>query len=139
MTRYSTGWGPPGPEVGEGRPRGGPADVEKVGTKPLITNTPSIAQPRHGDGLAAMRRRRRLASYRCELLDSGVRDPWTPWRPDEISDVQADGAAAAVHHLLELGLTPLLQLDVLRALGRRGGDDRALAEQLHALAGGVVV
>ena len=33
---------------------------------------------------------------------------------------------------------PLLELDTLRALWRRGGDDRVLAERLYELTGGVV-
>jgi hypothetical protein len=34
---------------------------------------------------------------------------------------------------------PRLEIEVLRALYRRGGADRALAEQLHRACGGVVV
>jgi hypothetical protein len=47
-------------------------------------------------------------------------------------------ADAAVHILAVTGCTPILKLDTQRALYRRGGDDRALAEQLHELCGGAV-
>ena len=36
------------------------------------------------------------------------------------------------------GQIPLLELEVLRALRRRGGLDRALAEMLHAATGGEI-
>jgi hypothetical protein len=49
-----------------------------------------------------------------------------------------DAGRDAARHLLDTGQTPLLELEVLRALWRRGGDDRALAERLHAAAGGQV-
>jgi hypothetical protein len=49
----------------------------------------------------------------------------------------AAGAAAAAH-LLEVGHTPILKPDVLRALWRRGGRDRQLARDLYGLAGGEV-
>jgi len=47
-----------------------------------------------------------------------------------------DGGRAAAQHLLDIGYPPLLQLDTLRALYRRGGDDRQLARHLYTLAGG---
>jgi len=46
-----------------------------------------------------------------------------------------DGGRAAAEHLLDIGLVPMLELDTLRALYRRGGHDRALAQQLYELAG----
>jgi hypothetical protein len=45
---------------------------------------------------------------------------------------------AAARHILAVGEVPLLPLEVLCALWRRGGHDRALAEQLHAATGGQV-
>jgi hypothetical protein len=47
-----------------------------------------------------------------------------------------DAGAQAARHILETGYVPLLQLDVLRALYRRGGNDRRLAQELYELAGG---
>ncbi|MGO9101840.1 MAG: hypothetical protein ACLP9Y_21215 [Mycobacterium sp.] len=49
-----------------------------------------------------------------------------------------DAGRDAALHVLDAGEIPLLQIEILQALYRRGGVDRALAEQLHALAGGVV-
>src|SRR5271166_5171640 len=95
--------GPPGVQVGEGRATPSPADVDKVLNKPPITNTPSITQPRHGDALAAMRRRRR-ASRRLPPLPpcSCIRDPLTDrHRCDGISRKQIDAAAQAAEWLLE--------------------------------------
>jgi hypothetical protein len=52
-----------------------------------------------------------------------------------ISDRWVYAGAAAAAHLLELGYTPILELEVRQALWRRGGTDRALAAQLWELAG----
>ena len=53
-----------------------------------------------------------------------------------LSERMVDGGRAAALHLLEIGCVPILQLDTLRALHQRGGDDRALAQELYELAGG---
>ncbi|MBX7434574.1 hypothetical protein JDV09_21095 [Mycobacterium sp. Y57] len=84
-------------------------------------------------------RRRRAASRRLPVLEhSRVADPWTPWRPDVLSDPQADGVVAAAEHLAIAGLAPLFDATTLRQMWRRGGDDRALAEELHRLTDGVI-
>lgn len=44
----------------------------------------------------------------------------------------------AARYLIASGQVPLLKAEVLQALWRRGGDDRAFAERLHALTGGEV-
>ncbi|MGO9251641.1 MAG: hypothetical protein ACLP5J_09635 [Mycobacterium sp.] len=49
-----------------------------------------------------------------------------------------DAGRDAAAHLLDHGYTPLLDRETLRALHRRGGDDRALAQDLYELAGGAV-
>jgi hypothetical protein len=49
-----------------------------------------------------------------------------------------DAGRQAAEDILRSGYVPLLQFEVLRALYRRGGSDRALAEQLHELTGGPV-
>ena len=81
--------------------------------------------------------RRRSASARSIPLDCACRDPW-PCRCTEppLTERALDGWAAAARHLLAAGRMPLLPVEVLRSLYRRGGPDRALAEQLHELAGG---
>ncbi|HPY26295.1 MAG TPA: hypothetical protein PLK19_18485 [Mycobacterium sp.] len=45
---------------------------------------------------------------------------------------------AAEYIMATSGCTPLVPVEVLRALYRRGGNDRALAELLHAATGGAV-
>ena len=70
-------------------------------------------------------------------LDCGCADPW-PCRCGRppLSERKVDAGADAARHILGVGCVPLLRLDVLRALYRRGGDDRRLAEELYELAGG---
>jgi hypothetical protein len=49
-----------------------------------------------------------------------------------------DAGRDAARHVLDGGQVPLLEIEVLQALWRRGGDDRRLAEELHKLTGGLV-
>jgi hypothetical protein len=81
-------------------------------------------------------KRRRATSRRLVPLDCGCRDPW-PCRCTEppLSERMIDAGRDAALHVLNTGNVPLLEIEVLRALYRRGGDDRALAVELHALAG----
>lgn len=46
------------------------------------------------------------------------------------------GGRAVALHLLATGCTPILRLDTLTGLWRRGGADRQLARRLYELAGG---
>ena len=80
-------------------------------------------------------RRRRNASYRLPVLDHGHSDPWQPWRPEVISDVQADAAVAAIEHLDQICTPGLLDIDMRRALWRRGYRD--LAVDVHRRSAGV--
>ncbi len=49
-----------------------------------------------------------------------------------LSDNQIDGWADCARYILATtGCSPMLPLEVLRALWKRGGEDRALAEKLH--------
>lgn len=90
------------------------------------------------DWLSRMKRRRG-ATHRLPPLDCGCRDPW-PCRCTEppLTEQRIDAAREAALHILANGQVPLLQIEELRALYRRGGNDRALAEELHRLAGGVI-
>lgn len=83
--------------------------------------------------------RRRRASDRSVPLDCGCRDPW-PCRctVPPLSDRMIDAGRDAARFILEAGYVPLLELEVLRALYRRGGADRALAVEVHHLTGGAV-
>lgn len=95
--------------------------------------------------VAGQLRARRGASQRMVSLDCGC--PTGP-HSDPLSclctfppltEHQLDGWANTARDLLRLpDVVPLLPIEVLRALYRRGGADRALAERLHRLTGGVV-
>ena len=84
--------------------------------------------------LHAQLHHRRQAAYRLVPLACGCCDPavcaCTEPPPTER---WVDAGAAAAQHLLELGLTPILDVAVLRALWRRPGRDRDLAQHLHTL------
>ena len=84
-------------------------------------------------------RRRRAAAARSLPLDCGCRDPY-PCRctSPPLSDTAVDGWRDAAQHVLATGRIPLLPLEIRRALWRRGGTDRALAEVLHRACGGEV-
>jgi hypothetical protein len=86
---------------------------------------------------------RRQAAQRMEPLNcpGRCRDPLRECRceppPPRLSERMIDaGADAAIHILAVTGCTPILKLDTLRALCRRGGDDHALAQELYELVGG---
>lgn len=89
--------------------------------------------------ISAQLRRRRAATGRSVPLDCGCRDPW-PCRCTEppLSDHQLDGWRDSALRILFNRQVPMLPFEVLRALYRRGGADRVLAEQLHAANGGEV-
>lgn len=93
--------------------------------------------PQHS-GVAPWRRRQQ-AACRLAPLDCGCPDPWpcTCTEPP-LSDRMIDGGRDAALHVLECGQVPLLEMEVLQALWRRGGDDRELAELLHRLSGGAI-
>jgi hypothetical protein len=84
-------------------------------------------------------RRRRDAATASRPLRCGHRDPLTclarrcheKGPRADLSGHQLDGWGAAAAHLLELGHTPILSTDTLRALWRRGGTDRQLAQHLY--------
>lgn len=53
-----------------------------------------------------------------------------------MSDRAIDGWRDAAIHILRTGKMPVLPIEVRRALFRRGGADRVLAELLHNACGG---
>ena len=79
--------------------------------------------------------RRRAASARLPVLACGRADPWF-YAPLPLTDHQLDGWRATARHVLGAGLVPGVPLGALRALYRRGGPDRDLAQQCYDLAGG---
>lgn len=107
---------------------------------PATSTPPSAAQDSTctADILSQLRRRRRAAE-RLAPLDCGCSDPW-PCRCTEppLTDRALDAWRDAAGHLFDAGKTPLLPLEVLQALYRRGGADRALAKELHAASSGAI-
>ena len=85
------------------------------------------------------RQRTRNAWRRRPWLDCGCSGDTCHCTTPPLSDYQLDGWADCARYIMDTsGCIPLLPIEVLRALYRRGGDDRVLAEQLHAAGGGVV-
>jgi hypothetical protein len=130
------------PRDGEGGPK--PANVEEL---PHSTNTTSHQSTGccHSSGgdryccsdtVAGLHRRRR-ASWRMETLACGCGpDPLScACTQPPLSPRLVDAGRDAARHLLEVGHVPLLEIEVLQALYRRGGRDRALAVELHELCG----
>ena len=83
-------------------------------------------------------RRRHAACRRLPALSCGCVDPLVHrCRPQpQLTEHQLDAWRDTTWHVLATGLVPLLPIEVRRALYRRGGTDRALAELLHDSCGG---
>lgn len=94
-------------------------------------------RPQH-NGVAAWKRRR-AARRRVAPLDCGCPDPWpcTCSRPP-LSNKMIDAGRDAALHLLRAGQVPLLKIEVLQSLYRRGGNERQLAELLFEASGGEI-
>ncbi|QFS91519.1 hypothetical protein FIV07_12190 [Mycobacterium sp. THAF192] len=107
-------------------------DQAKVVVRRLCTRRPAVG------GIPVQLERRRTSAHRSEPLDCGCRDPWCRCTEPPLSDHAIDGWRAAALHVLACGRAPVVPIEVLRALYRRGGDDRTLAERLYALSGGEV-
>jgi hypothetical protein len=92
----------------------------------------------HGTAMLRQLKRRRAASRRTVPLDCGCSDPW-PCQCTELplSRAAVDGWRDAARHVIATGQIPVLPLEVRRALWRRGGPDRELAEWLHDSCGGI--
>lgn len=114
---------------------------KKEPTPPGTGDAGSYDFTRYCQHNAAIRpkRLRREASRRVVPLDCGCPDPW-PCRCSDppLSDQTIDAGRDAALHLLGVGLIPLLDIETRRALWRRGGTDRVLAELLHDACGGEV-
>jgi hypothetical protein len=85
--------------------------------------------------------RRRDAAHRSVPLGCGHRDPWVCGcyaTEPPLTDNQLDGWRDAALKVLSCGQLPLLPIEVRRALWKRGGPDRVLAEKLHQACGGEV-
>lgn len=99
----------------------------------------ALAIRRTPEPVAEQLSRRRAASQRLVSLDCGCKDSWTcRCTEPPLSEHAVDGWRDAAQHLLDRGETPVLPIEVLRSLYRRGGSDRVLAEHLHQLSDGRV-
>lgn len=84
-------------------------------------------------------RSRREAARRLAPLQCGCPDPW-PCRCSDppLSRRAVDSYRDAAQHITASGSTPILPIEVLQALYRRGGADRVLAERLHEVSRQVI-
>lgn len=81
-------------------------------------------------------RRRRAYADKASLLSCGrCTDPWTCRcrEAQPINDQYVDGYRDAAKHLLAQGLTPAPNVDAMRILWRRGGDDQRIARRISEL------
>lgn len=109
-----------------------------AGNETAPTTSTATDSDQHS-GLAAWKRRHE-AARRVVPLDCGCVDPW-PCRCTDppLSEKMIDaGRDAALHILEHSNRIPLLEIEVLQALWRRGSTDRELAELLHQLTAGRV-
>lgn len=103
MTSHQTG-----PPIRGGAPKG-PTGSSGHPTTPTSSNNTAIA------------RRRRAASWRLSIPDSGRADPWH-------YDPPTAGYEEAAAHLLGAGLLPAPNREGLRLMWLRGGYNRHAAE-----------
>lgn len=94
--------------------RKSPAQGRAISTTP-IANTDTTAYARR-------LRRRRAASWRLPVLDSGRSDPWRYLGPGE------RGYEDAAGNLLDHGLTPAPNLLALRSMWKASTDSRRVAQ-----------
>jgi hypothetical protein len=74
-------------------------------------------------------RRRRAASYRLPVLESGRSDPWY-YDPPAPSEHATDGYCAAAAHLIGMGLLPAPDLGAMRLMWRRDSEQRRLSRYI---------
>lgn len=78
-------------------------------------------------------RRRRSATIRVPRYSDkcACRDPWTCSHDgNAMSEHDVDGYRAAAQHLLDAGLAPAPNVPALRAMWRRGNEERRLARTI---------
>ena len=82
-------------------------------------------------------RRRRQAAARSVPLDCGCRDPWgCRCTEPPLSEHAIESWRRTALDILRAGNMPVLPIEATRALWKRGGADRVLAELLHDACGG---
>lgn len=105
----------------QSRPAGNGAAYSVTQGEPHSTGVPRQAA-RHRAAVRLHHRRLRL--------NCGCREVCHCTQPP-LSEKAIDGWRDAAQHVLDAGQMPVVPIEVRRALWRRGGDDRALAEVLH--------
>ena len=120
-------------------------DIEETGSdtnKPRAYRRRGAITLRHApQDIHSQLERRRDAKNRSVPLGCGCRDSWTCRCYDTeppLSDHALDGWRDAALKVLFNRQVPLLPIEVRRALWKRGGPDRVLAERLHEACGGEV-
>ena len=118
--------GPPESEV--------PASATETGHPHASEDDPNTTADRvkSGASLRLVKCARPTVSLDCGCRGSGVRRCSQP----PLSEQWVTAGRDAALHILGRGYIPLLDLEVLRALWRRGGRDRRLAQRLHQMTGG---
>ena len=111
---------------------------QKSAEAPPTTTDPRRSGRLCGADTVSQLRRRRHASWRLPSLDCGCGpDPLSCRCTDPpLTERMVDGWRNTALHVLATGHVPLLPLEARRALWRRGGPDRVLAELLHDACGG---
>jgi hypothetical protein len=110
--------------------------------RPVPTDRPSsksTAADAPDSSVQAAWQRRHEAASRLVPLHCGCADPWIHrCTSPALSAAALDGWLDAAQHVLANGWIPLLPLEIRRALWRRQGADRLLAERVHRACGEVV-
>ena len=75
--------------------------------------------------------RRREASWRLPVLESGRSDPWY-YEPPTNCETAFRSYEDAARHLLSVGLTPAPNLTALHAMWKSGGQSRRAAQVIAA-------
>jgi hypothetical protein len=102
----------------------GPDDTNARANQRLDTHT----APDTTNYVAGLHRRRQ-ASYRLPVLDSGRSDPWHYDQPAEPSEQDVDGYCAAATLLIGMGLLPAPNVPAMRVMWRRA-EQRDLARYI---------
>lgn len=88
--------------------------------------------PRAAQDWRSRSSRRRAAAQRLPVLECGCRDPWTCrcCLGEQPSRLAVDAYRDAAIMLFGQGMTPAPRIPEMRALWRRGGEDRLLVEKI---------
>jgi hypothetical protein len=110
------------------------AGSEAASSKSTVTDS------HQNSGLAILKRRRAAARRMPPYsLECSCPDGWNcRCTVPPLSDNMIDASRDAALHILENGQVPLIKIEMLQALWRRGGEDRELAELLHQLTAGQI-